>query len=188
MARVEKRRARRRRLTLTVALRRRKDHLSVVHGGAEDVDCVCELADTYFAKRKSRSCDCRKRKKGNPRVACGMCDIGNRDRIYDWRREARVLQDAVRAGRTLHEVLEPVRIWPGGKAGVKSYAVERRARHKDTYGAWYVYRRYRTEADRDNAVRSLNQNAWGGYRVRAGDPPRHEYRAAPGDSDVLPRR
>ena len=74
--RVEKKRERRIRLTLTVAARRRADHLRRIHqGDVGAVDCVCELSNTYFAKRSAYGCGCRKARKGRPRVAAGMCCI-----------------------------------------------------------------------------------------------------------------
>lgn len=170
---VEKRRARRRRLTLTIAHRRRAHHLSVVHDGADDVDCVCELADTYFAKRRVQACNCRKRTKGNPRVACGMCEIGMRDRIYEWRQEIRELQAEVRAGRPLTD--KPDRQWPASKGGDKKFSVEERSlnRKGEAVGAWHAVRWYRTAADRDNAIRALRHNGYGLTRseFRAGVDP-----------------
>lgn len=97
---IEKCRARRRRLTWTVAGRRRAWHLFRIHGNdGSKVDCVCELADTWFAKRPVVGCDCRKRKHGAPRCSVGMCDVGDRDRIYAWRREARAWALTIFSGR-----------------------------------------------------------------------------------------
>ncbi len=87
-------RARRRALTLAIATRRRDDHVTVVHDG-QATDCVCELGDTYFAKRSSRGCPCQKRRRGRPRVAGGMCKIGARGRIYLWRNQARQINGLV---------------------------------------------------------------------------------------------
>lgn len=152
---IEKRRARRRRLTFTVALRRRDHHLSVVHGGAENVDCTCELANTYFAKRRALACDCRKRRKGRPRADVGMCDVGSRDRIYEWRQEVRELRDAIRAGR---EFEDPDRTWPRGKTGSKEFVIEKRDLRRHEPGPWYEFRRYRTRAGRDSAMARLRRN------------------------------
>lgn len=105
---IEGRRARRRRVSLTIARRRREEHIALVHRdrstGITNVACICELADTYFSKRSAHGCGCRKRTKGRPKVACGMCDIGARDRIIHWRQEARALRVDVRAGRLCEEV------------------------------------------------------------------------------------
>jgi hypothetical protein len=90
----EPKRSRRRRATRRVALRRRSDHLTLIHGDptGANVDCVCELAATYFAKIKGRGCNrCRSHRPGRPRVSGGMCKIGIRDRIYRWRRQDREL-------------------------------------------------------------------------------------------------
>ena len=83
-------RAERRRRTAVVARRRRAWHLERVHDrdrGA--VDCVCELARTYFAKRPVPGCDCRGRTHGRPRLACGMCRWDWRRQLYRDRRLAR---------------------------------------------------------------------------------------------------
>lgn len=77
----------RRRRTFAVAARRRTDHLARVHDGDQgNVDCICELAVWYFAKRRSLGCDCRKRKKGSPRGPGGALPwsydpIGNTDQF-----------------------------------------------------------------------------------------------------------
>lgn len=95
---MEKKRARRRYLTLKVAQKRRDTHLRNHHAGdAGQVDCICELADTYFAKR-SISCSCRKRKKGQPRFSIGICGgrDGDRAYIYMRRRQKRALKRAIR--------------------------------------------------------------------------------------------
>lgn len=163
----EKKRARRRRRTLTVAARRRAIHLRAIHSGkVENVDCVCELADFYFAKRTSHACDCRKRRKGRPRVDCGMCHSGMRDRIYEWRQETRKLREAVVSGRDPEEVVDPNRSWPSTKRAPRVFAIEKRDLNKqgEPRTGWYtLIRRYRTSADRDNALRSLRLQAKTGY-------------------------
>lgn len=166
---VERKRARRLRLTLNIARERRAWHLARIHRTGQ-VDCVCGLADTYFAKRRAVSCDCRKRKHGNPRVAAGMCDVGNRDRIYEWRDEARALAVAVRSGRLdfKEERGGPSR---RGHRGAKPFGLEKRER----LGEWFVYRRYRTGGARDAAMRTLVRNTG---RWSDGSP-RAEYRASP---------
>lgn len=149
---IEPKRARRRRLTLSVAKRRRDEHLRRFHfdatTGLTDVDCVCELADTYFAKRAALACDCRKRRKGRPKVAAGMCDIGNRARIYTWRREARAV-------RWTAEATEPEWTWPRGRRGAKPYTIEEFSPRR---GTWSVnLKRYRRVGDRDQALAALRQ-------------------------------
>jgi len=129
----ESKRGRRIRLTLSVAARRREDHLA-----SGVVDCVCELTDTYFAKR-TLGCGCRKARKGRPRVAAGMCCIGERERIYEWRLEDRLMRDVVRSGRDVCE--EPgARRWPSGRSGeVRPWVIEVREldRAGGPYGGWH---------------------------------------------------
>ncbi len=174
----ERKRARRLRLTRTRARRRRDEHLFRNHfdptTGLTAVDCVCELADTYFAKRSAFGCGCRKRKKGNPKVACGMCKIGNRDRIIHWRQEARELRVASRLGRWEERAESPHR--PGRKPGTKDFTIERRwVTSSGVPGAWArMPRRYRIERDRDNALEALRKNTW---RHDSGQV-RYEYRIA----------
>jgi hypothetical protein len=91
------RRARRRARSLTVSKRRRAEH---VHTRGPDRPLG------FFAKRTAYECGCRKRQKGRPKVAAGMCCIGERDRIYDWRHEARDLRVAVLVGRYEDEEAE----------------------------------------------------------------------------------
>ena len=44
----------RRRCTEKIAKKRRDAHLKLIHGNDSDaIDCVCELVDTYFAKRRA---------------------------------------------------------------------------------------------------------------------------------------
>ena len=186
---VEGKRERRLRMTLTVAARRRADHLRRIHPDGV-VDCVCELSKTYFAKRTSGGCDCRKRRRGNPRVASGMCCVEARDRIYEWRLEDRLLRDVVRSGRDATDEPE-ARQWPSGKAGgVKPWVVEVRDldRRGEPRGSWNEHARYRTEAGRDAAMRGLRLNVsrydmrWDEVPGQALPPmggPRKEYRAAP---------
>lgn len=185
--RIEKKRERRLRMTLTIAARRRADHLRRIHRDGA-VDCVCELSRTYFSKRTSGGCDCRKRRKGRPRVASGMCCIEERERIYEWRLEGRLLREVVRSGRDATE--EPdARRWPSGRSGVaKTWVVEVRAigRDGEPRGGWNEHARYRTEAGRDSALRGFRLNVQR-YQIRnyvAGEEasyigPRKEYRATP---------
>lgn len=187
-SRVERKKERRLRMTLTIAARRRADHLRRVHAGdVAAVDCVCELSNTYFAKRSSGGCDCRKRRAGRPRVAAGMCCIEERDRIYEWRLEGRLLRDVVLAGRDATEEPE-ARRWPAGRSGeARPWVVEARdvGRDGEPRGGWHEHARYRTEAGRDSALRGLRLNVQK-YQIRnyvAGEEadytgPRREYRVA----------
>jgi len=98
----EPKRARRIRLTRRVAARRRSDHLALIHGDptGSNVDCVCELADTYFAKIKGRGCmKCSSRRKGRPKLSGGMCKFGRRDRIYFLRRQVRQVKEMSRRSK-----------------------------------------------------------------------------------------
>ncbi len=182
MAKIEKRRARRLRLTQTVAERRLGEHLR--NHGSDPANCACA---GKFAKRSAFECGCRKRRKGNPRVAAGMCDIGNRDRIYTWRRETRELRLAVVAGRELDGGIgEAEHRWPGAKAGPKPFTVEERSldRKGNPVGDWSVIRRYRTAADRNNAIRGLR------HQIRSdtgtGRSPRSEFRISSSNSRGSP--
>ena len=65
-------RARRRRLSFRYAARAQREHLSVAHPSGV-IDCVCERSVWLFRKRKALGCGCRKRKRGNPKVAAGIC-------------------------------------------------------------------------------------------------------------------
>lgn len=47
-----------------------------------------ERAPMFFEDR-TLGCSCRKRHKGQPKTSNGLCCMGKRDRIYQWRREAR---------------------------------------------------------------------------------------------------
>lgn len=109
----EPRRARRIRQTRRVATRRRSDHLALVHGDptGSNVDCVCELADTYFAKIKGRGCNkCRSHRKGRPKLSGGMCKMGQRDRIYIIRRQTRKVTEMSRRSQVNWEADDVVNI------------------------------------------------------------------------------
>ncbi len=91
-------REKRRWLTRRVAARRRAEHLAKIHDGdVGAVDCVCELADTYFAKRGAVTCGCRKRKRGQPRIGTGVCHglCEARNQIYRRRAQVRELNRLV---------------------------------------------------------------------------------------------
>lgn len=91
----------RRARTLRVSTARRRCHLRNVHGGdPSQVDCVCELARFYFAKRKPLACDCRRPKRGRPRLDTGICHWSWRKRIYETRRLYREQLNAIVSGRT----------------------------------------------------------------------------------------
>lgn len=169
---VRERRARRRQRTLDIARRRRDEHLRLTHfddtTGLAEVDCVCELSNTYFAKRTAQGCGCSKRRKGAPKVASGMCDIGARDRIYEWRRERRKLRTEARTGRWDGE--EPVRARPkADNKPPRTFVLEKQDydRKGNGYG-WFPYRKYRTLAGLRSAERQLNLNcSWRRSEFRA---------------------
>jgi hypothetical protein len=65
----EVRRERRRR-SWHYARRAKHVHLSLAHpDGAPD--CACERSTWYFEKRKALGCDCRKRRRGQPKIGRG---------------------------------------------------------------------------------------------------------------------
>jgi len=151
----KERRARRRQRTLDIARARRDEHLKRNHfsstTGLTEVDCVCELSNTYFAKRSAFGCSCSKRVKGRPKVASGMCTIDDRARIYQWRQERR----ALRGGFNQEE-----KYWPSTKKGVKAWVLEKRDLNRagEPVGGWYAFRRYRTRQGADDALRSLQRS------------------------------
>jgi hypothetical protein len=67
-----KQREERRDRTIRVGERRRKRHLAYSHPDGV-VDCVCEFSAWKFAKWSGRGCDCRGRKRGDPKRSCGVC-------------------------------------------------------------------------------------------------------------------
>ena len=48
-----------------------------------------------YAKRGVWCCHCAKREKGRPRVNHGMCNIGDRNRIYKWRQDNWTLRNMI---------------------------------------------------------------------------------------------
>jgi hypothetical protein len=54
------------------ARRTQEAHLRAVHPDGR-VDCPCEQSVWFFAKRKAVGCDCRKRRRGQPKVSRGPC-------------------------------------------------------------------------------------------------------------------
>ena len=177
------RHAQRRQRTLDLARRRRDAHLHThidETTGLASVDCVCQLADTYFSKRSAFGCGCRKTRKGRPRISGGMCKIGMRDRIYDWRREVRELREAVRSGRW--EDTDPDRRYASAKHKAKrTFIVVRqnllltdsKASVASLLSAlsrgsgWVVFRKYRTEVGRNAALAQFTKNgfSWGELRA-----------------------
>lgn len=88
---LEARRARRRRITETVAQRRRSEYVFFSLGGDPSGNHQAETSPYYWAKQSIGSCTCRKHHHGAPRRDKGMCDRGARDRIYRLRAQTREL-------------------------------------------------------------------------------------------------
>ena len=57
----------------------------------------------YFKSVAALGCNCRKTRKGRPRVASGMCKIDMRMQVYKSRQTARELRHQARAGRSFDE-------------------------------------------------------------------------------------
>ena len=93
MAHPESRRGRRRRLTRTVAARRRALHLMWIHS-EDTVGCACEVADTLFADQLTFCKVGRKRWPGQPRRG-RCCGFDGRRRIYRWRAQRRALRHLI---------------------------------------------------------------------------------------------
>jgi len=89
-----------------------------------------------------------------------MCCIGERDRIVQWRQEARRLAEGARLGLDLEE---PERFPSAGRRGAKAFALERTSVREER---WFVFRKYATEVERDQALRQLQNNDRGLYRYR----------------------
>ena len=90
-------RVRRIEATAHVIHRRRFDHIHLDHRHDVGIHCYCEAAgDHIWAKRSIRACGCSKRLHGQPKSHQGLCCLGDRDRIYFWRREVRELQRLAR--------------------------------------------------------------------------------------------
>jgi hypothetical protein len=53
-----------------------------------------------FAKVTPLACHCAKRRHGRPRADVGMCWVGLRDRVYEWRQAAKALRVLARRGCT----------------------------------------------------------------------------------------
>ena len=108
------RRRRRRALTRRVARQRRALHLARLHPDGA-VDCPCELAGTWFARRSALGCNCRRRRRGQPRQGRGVCGIGARDAIYRDRCARRRCRDLLLAGAD-EDDLDPLGLLPAPRA------------------------------------------------------------------------
>lgn len=97
----ESRRARRIRHTRRIVAHRRSEYTHRILGGDASGPRWVEISPNYWAKVGIGRCDCRKRRKGAPRLDCGMCDLGSRTRIYLMRTLTRELDLAVRRGMDL---------------------------------------------------------------------------------------
>ena len=166
MSTQKERRARRREQTFAVAQRRRDEHLRRNHfdpvSGFTQVDCVCDLADTFFAKQTAFGCACAKRRKGQPKLAGGMCCVEYRDRIYQWRRENRRIRRGL-------DPAEHQQHWPSTKKGAKPWVIKKRKldRAGEPLEGWWEFRRYRDARGAEDALRSLRASSkrggWQGY-------------------------
>lgn len=97
---LEPKRARRRRITETVAKRRHSSYAYLLSGDASQSRHAA-TSPHHWAKKGISTCGCHKRKHGVPRLDQGMCSGGARDRIYRWRALNRVLEHLVRRGGDL---------------------------------------------------------------------------------------
>ena len=89
---IEPLRARRRRITETVARRRHSSFIRKLLGKDPSTSRRASTSPYYWASMTVGSCGCTKRHHGAPRRDKGLCCIGARDRIYQWRAEARALK------------------------------------------------------------------------------------------------
>jgi len=96
---IESRRGRRRRLTETVARRRRSDFIRQWYDGELPEGHKAEHSLNYWAG--TLGCTCSKRRHGAPRRDRGMCNWGARNRIYRLRASVRELNRLVRRGADL---------------------------------------------------------------------------------------
>jgi len=96
-------RGERRARTFSVAFRRWRQHrLFSWHprgrmaAGKTNFQCFCDgMGIHIFDKRTPFTHNCRKRSHGRPRVDAGLCNVGERSRIYEWRNQARELNRLV---------------------------------------------------------------------------------------------
>ncbi len=96
---LESRRGRRRRLTETIARRRRSDFIRRWYNGELPKGHKGAHSLVYWAG--DIDCSCTKRRKGCPRLGRGMCDYFARERIYALRARARELNRLVCRGADL---------------------------------------------------------------------------------------
>lgn len=100
-------RARRRRLTLKVALRRRRRHLAIIHPGYltnPGPDCICGTSAFYFSKKCwPRHCS---KRNGSPKAGHGLCGSGRRWAVEVRMRSRRLARDLT-AGRIGWDWVEP---------------------------------------------------------------------------------
>lgn len=75
-------RARRRRLTETVARRRHCSYVTRFLDGDPSGHRWASTSPYYWSKQGTCCCRCRKRRHGAPRLDKGMCDHGARRRVY----------------------------------------------------------------------------------------------------------
>ena len=101
---LEPKRAKRRRITATVAKRRHSSYVSLVCPADITKSRQASLSPHFWAKKGIAGCTCHKAHHGAPRRDRGMCDLGARNRIYRWRALNRELQRLVigRQGTDLH--------------------------------------------------------------------------------------
>jgi len=88
---LESRRGKRRRLTETIARRRRSDYVHLWLGGDASTSRCARTSINFWAKSGICGCACSKHHHGAPRRDKGMCDFGARSRIYRLRAQAREL-------------------------------------------------------------------------------------------------
>jgi len=122
-----------------------------------------------LAKRSAFGCRCSKRRKGRPKLAGGMCGIGVRDRIIEWRQEARRLREDALTGRWEEDRPATVRSVATNKSP-RVFVLEKQDLAKDGTGyGWFAYRKYRTKAGLDMAAKQLARNgsSWRRSEFRA---------------------
>ena len=104
-------RGRRRRITETLAFRRWSDYVFLFLDGDASSSKWARTSPRYWTSDGIGNCNCRKRCHGQPRIAAGMCCLGNRTRNYRLRAQVLDLQRAVLRGEDpdgdLLSLLEP---------------------------------------------------------------------------------
>lgn len=101
MSTIESCRARRRRITDTVAHRRHSEYVNLWLDGDPFSSRWAALSHRYWAKVGTCCCACSKRLGGSPKVSKGMCNVGDRDRIYRLRASALELNRLIHQGHDL---------------------------------------------------------------------------------------